>query len=517
MRSRREFLKFVLVGGTAVLVHPGRLYTASRFLPEFHPIERKTKSALVGGPGEPALMSADDPWQTLPQILSRIKPPVFPAREFDIIKFGAAPDGKTDSTDAILKAIAACNASGGGRVMVPQGEFISGAIRLKSNVNLHLASGATLRFTRDARKYPLVFTRWEGVELMNYSPLIYAFEEENVAITGRGTVDGNADCDDWWEWKGRANCGWRTGEPNQDHDRQLLFRMAEENVPVEQRVFGAGHYLRPQFIQPYRCKNVLIEGLTLKNSPMWQVHPVLCSNVTVRKMTITGASANRDSGPNTDGCDPESCTDVLIEGCEFNTGDDCIAIKSGRNADGRRVNVPSQNIVIRGCRMKDGHGGVTIGSEISGGVRNIFAENCQMDSPHLDNAVRIKNNAMRGGVLENIYVRNIKVGQVATAGLSIDFHYEEGDSGKFTPVVRNVELRNLSTQKAQYALYLRGFKNAPITGVRLVDCDLRGIEKPSVIENVQNLDLRNVRINGKLSEGNEPGAMLQVVPEMEFA
>lgn len=185
---------------------------------------------------------------------------------------------------------------------------------------------------------------------------------------------------------------------------------------------------------------------------MWQVHPVLCTNVTVRGLTISSF------GPNTDGCDPESCSDVLIEKCFFNTGDDCIAINSGRNADGRRVGVPTENVVIRDCRMKDGHGGVTVGSQISGGVRNVFAENCRMDSPNLDIAVRIKNNAMRGGVLENIYARNIDAGQVAMAGVSIDFFYEEGEAGKFVPVARNLEIRNLKTRKAQYALYLRGFK-----------------------------------------------------------
>ena len=231
---------------------------------------------------------------------------------------------------------------------------------------------------------------------------------------------------------------------------------------------------------------------------MWQVHPVLCSNVTVRGMTITGASPNRDSAPNTDGCDPESCTDVLIKDCDFDTGDDCIAINSGRNADGRRVRVPSQNIVIQGCHMRDGHGGVTIGSQISGGVRNIFAENCRMDSPRLDSAIRIKNNAMRGGLLENIYARNIEVGEIAMAGLTIDDFYEEGEAGKFVPVVRNVEIRNLNARKAQYALYLRGFKNAPLENIRLVDCSFEGVDKPNVVENVRDLQLRNVRINGKL-------------------
>ncbi|HLJ26235.1 MAG TPA: glycoside hydrolase family 28 protein [Candidatus Angelobacter sp.] len=500
MRSRREFLKMFAAGGTALLLRPEWLHAA-----------KAGSGSLLPG------TSTDDPWEALPQILARIKPPVFPVRDFSVTSFGGLGDNKTDCTQAFQKAIAACVRAGGGRVVVPSGEFSTGAIHLKSNVNLHISSGATVRFTRDITKYPLVFTRWEGMELMNFSPFIYAFEQENVAITGSGTLDGSADCEHWWPWKGRAKCGWKPGDPNQEKDRQALFDMAERGIPVKERVFGPGHYLRPQFLEPYRCKNVLIEGVTLKNSPMWQVHPVLCTNVTVRGMTITSANANRDSGPNTDGCDPESCTDVLIEDCDFNTGDDCIAIKSGRNADGRRVNTPSQNIIIRGCRMRDGHGGVTIGSEISGGVRNVFAENCRMDSPHLDNAVRIKNNSMRGGLLENIYVRNIDVGQVAMAGLSIDFFYEEGEAGKFTPVVRNVELRNVTTTKAQYALYLRGFKKAPIEDVRLVDCDLKGIEKPNVIENVENLALRNVRINGKPAGGAEPRTELLVPGRIALA
>lgn len=470
MTSRREFLKLCAMSGTALVVRAGA-----------------------------ALEPTRDAWDTVPQILSRIQPPVFPGRSFDITKFGAIGDGKLDCTEALSKAISACVAAGGGRVVVPAGEFSTGAIHLKSNVNLHLLSGATIRFSRDTRKYPLVFTRWEGVELMNYSPFLYALDQENLAITGDGVIDGNAGCEYWWPWKGREHCGWQKGNPNQNADRNALFEMAERGVSVQERVFGEGHYLRPQLIQPYRCKNVLIQGVTLKNSPMWQIHPVLCTNVTVRRVKITGAGLNRESAPNTDGCDPESCTDVLIQDCDFNTGDDCIAIKSGRNADGRRVHVPSQNIVIQGCHMQDGHGGVTIGSEISGGVRNVFAENCRMDSPRLDCAVRIKNNAMRGGVLENIHVRNVQVGEVATAGLSIDDFYEEGQTGGFVPVVRDVEVRNLTTKKAQYALYLRGFKNAPIERVRMVDCDLEGVIKPNVVENVKELELRNVHINGRLA------------------
>jgi polygalacturonase len=486
--TRRDLVKGI--GATGMALTGGMLAGSSPLSALTNLLPRESFSGHAA--------SAAAPWSELPAILARIKAPVFPDHDFDVTKFGAVGDNKADCTEAFQKAIAACHAAKGGRVLVPAGEFITGAIRLQSYVNLHISSGATIRFTRDTRKYPLVFTRWEGIELMNYSPFIYAFEEENIAVTGAGTIDGNADCEHWWPWKGRIKCGWKEGDPNQAADRAQLFEMAEKRTPVSERVFGEGHYLRPQFIQSYRCKNVLLEGVTLKNSPMWQVHPVLCSNVTVHKMTITGADLNRESGPNTDGCDPESCTDVLIKDCNFNTGDDCIAIKAGRNEDGRRVNARSENIVIQDCHMKDGHGGVTIGSEISGGVRNVFAENCRMDSPRLDNAVRIKNNAMRGGLLENIHVRNIEVGEVAQAGLSIDFFYEEGEAGKFTPVVRNVDIRNLTTHKAQYALYLRGFKNAPIGNIHLMDCNLQGVEKSNVVENVNGLQLSNVHINGKL-------------------
>jgi polygalacturonase len=205
-------------------------------------------------------------------------------------------------------------------------------------------------------------------------------------------------------------------------------------------------------------------------------------------------------GPNNDGCDPESCADVLIKDCTFDTGDDCIAVKSGRNADGRRLGVPSENIVIQGCRMKDGHGGVTVGSEISGGVRYLFAEDCHMDSPNLDRALRFKNNAARGGLLEHVYMRNVEVGQVADAVVSIDFYYEEGERGGFTPVVRDVVVRNVKSGRSKYALYLRGFKDAPVSDVRLEDCTFDNVARPNVVENVRDLTLRNVRINGKLVE-----------------
>src|SRR5579859_249700 len=478
MKRRREFLRTCLLGGAVLGVRPRLLWSGA--------------SSRVNAAA----------WERMPEILARIKPPNFPDRDFEVTQFGAAANGHADCTGAFQKAIEACTAAGGGRVIVPPGEFLTGAIHLKSNVNLHIAFGATVRFTHDLSKYPLTFTRFEGVELMNFSPFIYAFEQNNIAVTGQGTIDGNAGCAHWWPWAGLpslpwkhgTSCGWK-GSPHQANDRKRLFEMAEKGTSVKDRIFGEGHYLRPQFIQPYRCQNVLIEGVTLKNSPMWQVHPVLCRNVTVRGLTITSL------GPNNDGCDPESCTDVLIKDCVFDTGDDCIAIKSGRNADGRRLSAPSQNIVIQDCTMKAGHGGVTIGSEISGGVRDVFVEDCRMGGPHLDIAVRIKNNAMRGGLIENIYARKIEISEVAVAGLSIDFFYEEGKHGRFKAVVRDVDIRNIVVQKAKYALYLRGFQSDPIDDIHLTDCNFKAVEKRNVIENVRGLELRDVRINGKLEEG----------------
>ena len=427
----------------------------------------------------------------VPDILSRIKPPTFPNRDFVITAYGAVGDGKYDCSDGFRTAIAQCSQAGGGRVVIPEGRWLTGPITLKSNVNLHVSRNATIAFSQDYSKYvPPVFTRWEGVELMGVSPFIYAWEQNNIAISGEGTLDGQADCDHWWPWRGDDQCAIKKSTNAQKPARDRLFEMAERGVPVAQRVFGVEDKLRPNFIQPYRCNNLLIEGVTIINSPMWEIHPVLCNNITIRKVKI------RSHGPNNDGCDPESCRDVLIEDCEFDTGDDCIAIKSGRNADGRRLNIPSENIIVRNSRFKDGHGGVTIGSEISGGCRNVFAENCVMDSPNLDRALRLKNNAMRGGLIENVYMRNVQVGQVADAVLQIDFLYEEGANGSFTPVARNINMSNVTSQKSKYGVYLRGLPNAPIYDVRIDDCTFANVASGNVIEHVRGVEFDDFRING---------------------
>jgi polygalacturonase len=434
----------------------------------------------------------DPGWEAVPAILERIETPVFSERTFDITRFGAVGDGRTDASGPIRRAIAACAASGGGRVKAPPGVFLTGPVRLKSGVELRLERGAVLRFARDPRRYlPVVETRFEGVDCMNYSPFVYAYGERNVAVTGEGTLDGQADSTAWWPWAGKTGSDRPADGPNQKPDRDLLFSMAERGVPVGERVFGGGHFLRPNFIQFVRCRNVLVDGVTLVRSPMWVIHPLLCTSVTVRNVRVMS------HGPNNDGCNPESCADVSIDGCTFDTGDDCIAIKSGRNADGRRVNTPCENIVVRNCTMRDGHGGVVIGSEVSGSCRNVFVEDCVMDSPHLDRALRIKTNSVRGGVVENVRFRNVAVGEVGEAVVWVFFQYEEGDAGPYTPVVRNLHIQNVTSRKSEYALFLEGYPRSPITGVWLEDCTFDGVARGNLIRDVSGLHMKNVILNGK--------------------
>ncbi len=434
-----------------------------------------------------------DPWKSLPDILEQIKAPVFPDRDFLITDFGAIGDGKIDCSNAFRLAIEACHQAGGGRVIVPVGNYATGPIYLKSNVNLHVKKGAEVLFSTNPKDYlPLVNTRWEGVELMNYSPLIYAFNEENIAVTGGGTLNGQANETNWWPWKGKIEYGWQEGTPSQnDSDkRAALFSMAEKNIPVKNRTFGEGFYLRPQFIQPYGSRNILIEGIAIINSPMWVLNPVLCQNVTIQQVRINS------NGPNSDGCDPESCKNVLIKDCSFNTGDDCIAIKSGRNADGRRINKPSENIVIQRCTMANGQGGVVIGSEISGGVRNVFAEDCKMNSPFLDRVLRIKTSSMRGGITENIYIRNIEVGEVKEEVIMATMFYE--DSGAYMPVIKNIEVRNLKVKKGgNIAIRLEGYKESPIENITIINCQINKVKQSFKISNAQDIKLERVSINGK--------------------
>jgi polygalacturonase len=433
--------------------------------------------------------SSNKAWALANKIVRETKLPHFPKRDFLVTDFGAKTDG-SNSSKAFADAIAKCHEAGGGRVVAPKGAFVTGPIHLLSNVNLHVEEGCTLLFSTDPKHYlPAVFTRWEGMELMGYSPLVYAYKQENIALTGKGTLNGQANENTWWPWKGGKNWG-KVGVSTQDAARKKLEQDAEVNRPVAERVYAEGAQLRPPFVQFYSCNTCLIEDVTITSSPFWLINPVLSQDVTVRGVTCSSL------GPNSDGCDPESCKNVVIENCFFDTGDDCIAIKSGRNADGRRLNVPSENIVIRGCKMRNGHGGVVIGSEISGGARNIFAENCEMSSHDLERGLRFKTNSVRGGTIENVYFRNIIMGDVQTA-IVIDFGYEEGDAGAFTPTVKNIEVRNLQCKNAKQIFNVKGYERSPIRNLHLIDVQFEQAGAVGILANMDGFIAKNVSIAGK--------------------
>jgi polygalacturonase len=425
-----------------------------------------------GTQGKTTAVAGVEAWSKVPDILAHIVPPTFPDRTFAITNYGAKGDGVTDCTEAFRKAIDACSQAAGGKVVVPAGVYLTGAIHLKSNVDLDLASGATIRFSTDPKSYlPVVFTRYEGTEVMNYSPFIYALGQENIAITGEGTLDGQGSHAIWYSWK-------RIPDPNK------LVAMGDHSVPVEHRIFGEGHHLRPYFIQPIRCKNVLIKGVRIVDSPMWVMTPLYCTNVTIEGVTVD------TQGPNTDGCDPDSCTDVLIKDCHFSDGDDCIAIKSGRDVDGRRVNIPSRNIVIQNCVFKDGHGGVTVGSETSGGVENVFAEDCHFDSPNLDIAMRLKTGMTRGGFIRNIYIRNCAV-KSARTGIGMTMRYPGTLDGLATPVIRDIDIRNCTFARlSRQPIIIEGFSDSVrITDVTIANCIFPNAGDRGIITNASRIHL----------------------------
>ena len=445
-----------------------------------------------------AVRGEDEAWSDAVGLIQQIKEPVFRDSVYLITNFGAVPNVEELSTVAINKAIETCSSQGGGTVLIPDGVFRTGAVVLKSNVNLHLSDNSIVSFSTDPADYlPVVLTRWEGIDCYNFCPLIYANGAENIAVTGNGLLKGNASVENWWKWKGLEEYGWKAGQPSQllPTARPQLDVFNKNNVPVSERIMGEGFYLRPQFINFINCKNVLLSGFTIENSPFWLIHPLLSENVIVRGLHINSL------GPNNDGCDPESSKNVLIENCYFNTGDDCIAIKSGRNNDGLKT-VSSENIFVKNCFMQNGHGGVVMGSEISGGIKNVFVDSCQMDSPELDRAIRVKTNSNRGGVVENIYVRNLKIGQVREAILLVDCVYDiinEG-VGTFYPVIRNVNLANIECSSSKYALLIEGIQNRDcVYDIHVSNSDFEGVVKGNSIKYGKDISLDNVKINGRLT------------------
>ena len=432
------------------------------------------------------------------RIEQSIKAPTFPEKDFLITKYGAkTTNSAAQNQKAINKAIAACSKKGGGRVIVPSGTFVTGAITLLSHVNLVVEKDAVLKFAFEPDLYPIVPTRWEGIDCRNLSPCIYAYKQTDIAVTGEGTIDGSGANDTWWPWNGNPRFGFKEGMISQrGGSRARLLKNAEDGVPMDQRIFTKEDGLRPQLINFYLCENILMENLTLLNSPFWVIHPLLSKNITVRGMKII------NDGPNGDGCDPESCDGVLIENCFFNTGDDCIAIKSGRNNDGRLWDKPSENIIIRNCEMKNGHGGVVIGSEISGGCRNVYAENNVMDSPELERVVRIKTNTCRGGVIENINARNIKVGVCKESVLKINLDYEPKEicCRGFVPTVRNVNIENITCEKSKYGVQIIALDSVcNVYDINVKDCHFNGVKDGNYSKGqTRDVHFDNLFINGSL-------------------
>lgn len=446
-------------------------------------------------------LNLQNAWKQLKTLDKEIFAPQFQNKVYSIVDFGAQAIENYNNSEAFKKAIETCSKNGGGRVIVPKGKFLTGAIHLENNVNLHLEEGAEILFSTNPNDYyPLVHTSFEGLELMNYSPLIYAFNKKNIAVTGKGILNGQADKNNWWPWKGsnseNIDFGYKIGGPSQQDESNLpqLMLMAENDTPIEQRIFGNNHYLRPNFIEPFNCENVLIQGIKIINAPFWIIHPIKSKNVIIDGVNI------ESHGPNNDGCDPEYSKNVLIKNCTFNTGDDCIAIKAGRDSEGRRTAIKSENIIVRDCKMIDGHGGVVIGSEMSAGVSNVFVENCQMDSPNLDRAIRIKTNTKRGGTINGLYVRNINVGKVKESVLRINMSYSVygNQTGNFTPQVCNILLENIKViDGGKYAVYADGLENSKISNVILKNVAIKKVNEPFSIKYVENLKIINTSINNK--------------------
>lgn len=438
---------------------------------------RATIGRALSRPSDPR-DSAETDWSAADAIVARMHPPLFPAATFSILDHGATPDAPAHL--AVQAAIDACAAAGGGRVLVPAGLWrMNGPVTLRSNVDLHLDRGATMRFGQPGEiALPLVLTRWEGTEVWNYSPLIYARDCTNVAITGEGLFDGQGR-DGFFRWRA-----------HQDRDKQALRSMGEEGTPVADRRFGPGHFLRPPFVQFFGCTNVLIDGPKFIDSPFWTIHPVYSRNVIVRNVTVISKHLNSD------GCDPDSCQDVLIEHCRFDVSDDCIAIKSGRDQDGWRVGLPTSNVVIRDCQMST-HvaGAIAIGSEMSGGASNIFVE--RLDVHHANQAIYFKANLDRGGTIEQVRVRDVRVRDSNTL---IDFttayhHCREGNS---PPTYKQFVVERIDCRNTVRALRIVGVAAAPVEDVLIRNVTVTTARAPDVIAHTRDLRLNQVRVNGRV-------------------
>lgn len=404
--------------------------------------------------------------------------PEFPARVIDIRDHGAIAGGEVKNTAAFAEAIATCAAAGGGRVLVPAGRWLTGPIHLKSNIDLHLAEGAEIVFSDHFEDYlPVVLVRVGGVELYNYSPFIYARDCTDVAITGPGRLNGNSQR--WWAWKSK--------------ETKRIFALAPEGVPVEERIFGTPEAaIRPNFVVFWNCRNVLLESFTIGGGPNWTIHPVYSENIIIRRVHVL------TDGPNNDGIDPDSCRNVLIEHCVFDTGDDCVVLKSGYNEDGWRVGRPTENVVMRWCSSQRGHGGLVIGSEMSGDVRNVYLHDC--DFAGTDRAVRIKSRRGRGGVVENVWAENLRVRDMQEEVVILNMDYGADRNQAFTakpPLFRNIHVRNVHADGAPTAIRIAGLEDSPIQDVTFERMSIAS-DHGVVAEHVQGITFTNVAVRPRV-------------------
>ena len=459
-----------------------------------HPSRRVfllSSAAFVGGCSSFRLAAEgpeNDPWTRADAIANGVRRPVIAARDFPVTDYGAAPG--RDVRPAVISALEAAATGGGGRVVFPAGEWpCDGPIHLRGRCALHLEAGARLVFSGDPASYlPVVFTRWEGTEVYNYSPMIYGRGLKDVAITGAGVIDG----------QGEKNfLPWR---PNQRPDQRALRKMGAEGVPVSQRIFGDGHWLRPHFIQFIDCERVLVEGVTLNDSPFWCVHPVYCRHVTVKGVTIISRHINSD------GVDPDSSEDVLIEDCVFDTGDDGVALKAGRDQDGWRVGRKTQRVVIRDNTFTGTRGGgMAIGSEMSGGVEEVFVERYRMNRVH--HGLYFKANLDRGGVIRDVHIRDIDIVRADTVLIfTNDYHSYRG--GDFPTRFEDVTVSDVRCAQAGLGVSIIGHPEAPVRRVRVSDMTIASAEQPLQIKHVEDLSFRNVMMNGETVE-----SVLQTAPE----
>ncbi|MBQ8075161.1 MAG: glycoside hydrolase family 28 protein [Oscillospiraceae bacterium] len=436
-----------------------------------------------------------DKQQMRKAILAGIRQPQIPEKVVNARAFGILTGTGENQTRKIQSAIDMLSEQGGGRLILPEGIYLTGALQLRSGVELHLESPNTiLRFinTEIENHYPVVYSHWEASPCLNYSALLYARNANNIAVTGPGVLDGAADQNHWWNWHHQVEEAWSENAVDlQQHDRLTLRSMNMEGVPVEKRCFGPGHFLRPNMVQLIGCERVLLQGFKIINSPMWQLNPVFCRSVIVDGLTLSS------HGSNNDGCDPESCNGVWIKNCCFDTGDDCISLKSGRDRDGLAANTPCENVLIENNDFADGHGGIALGSEMSGGIRFVLADNNRFSSPNLTYALRLKTNARRGGFVENVMLSGSVMSAVHGAAVHGTMLYEDGRNGDMLPVFRDITIEDIEAHGGDYGIFLEAFPEVPITGLVLRNIRIDGVRKTLRSMNWQNPVIDNVIINGK--------------------